>query len=251
MKKSRTLLLSISFIFILGFISCSKEVYLSQVSYDRELISDSISADSAVWAIIEPYKENLDDQMNREIAFCAEAMLKQQPEGGLGNFMADAMMWKADSFSKDTVHFAVMNYGGIRIPAIPRGPVSIGKLFELMPFENELVILDMDGDAVAEIFDRMALAGGWPVSGARYDIQDGKAINIRIGGKPFNITQVYRMVISDYLANGGDKCYFLEHLPREAMDIKLRDVLIEKAEFITAQGDSIFSPVQGRVKNAE
>lgn len=230
---------------------CQKEVYLSQIGYDRIPISDTIARDSAAWAIILPYKNNLDSSMNAVIGYAANTMIKQQPEGSLGNFMADAMLTLANDRVEEHVDFSALNYGGIRIPMLMKGPVTVGKMFELMPFENEVVVLDMDGEATAALFDRMAMAGGWPVAGARYEIKDGHAINIRIGGKPFNITETYRLAVSDYLANGGDKCYFLEVLPREALEIKLRDGLIEYAKALHAEGDSISSMVEGRVKNVE
>lgn len=231
--------------------ACQKEVYLSAIEHDRIQISDFIPADSATWAIILPYKESLDSSMNAVIGHAANTMIKQQPEGSLGNFMADAMLELANERVKEPVDFAALNYGGIRIPMLMKGPVTVGKMFELMPFENELIVLDMDGEATAELFDRMALAGGWPVSGARYEIKDGHAINIRIGGKPFNITETYRLAVSDYLANGGDKCYFLQVLPRESTNLKLRDGLIEYASALQAEGDSIRSLTEGRVKNVE
>jgi 2',3'-cyclic-nucleotide 2'-phosphodiesterase (5'-nucleotidase family) len=231
--------------------SCSKEVYLSQVSYDRILISDSLEADSAVWAIISPYKNSLDSQMSYELAELENTLIKQQPEGSLGNFMADAMLETANSMVEDSVDFALLNYGGIRIPMLMKGPVTKGDLFELMPFENELVVLDMDGEATAEMFDRMAAAGGWPVSGATYEIKDGHAINIRIGNRPFNITETYRLAVSDYLANGGDQCNFLTVLPRETLAIKIRDLLIGYVAAFGEAGMPISLPKEGRVQNAE
>jgi 2',3'-cyclic-nucleotide 2'-phosphodiesterase (5'-nucleotidase family) len=85
----------------------------------------------------------------------------------------------------DPIDFAVQNYGGIRLPAIPKGDISVGKIYELMPFDNVMYIMELEGSIVQMFFDRMAESGGWPVSrNVYFEISYGKAKNIQIKGVP-------------------------------------------------------------------
>lgn len=61
------------------------------------------------------------------------------PEGLLGNFVCDLTFDRARNQAKNTPDFCILNKGGLRTPVL-KGPITRGKLFELMPFENEIVI---------------------------------------------------------------------------------------------------------------
>ena len=56
----------------------------------------------------------------------------------------------------EPVDFAVINYGGMRIPAIPKGPITRGKIFELMPFDNLLVVVRLDVSILTQFINHMA-----------------------------------------------------------------------------------------------
>ena len=81
-----------------------------------------------------------------------------------------------------------MTNGGLRT-GLPAGPITLGSVFELMPFENELVVLDAPGPVVQQLFEyaaRIKMA----VSGATYAVTfDGLPKDIRIGGQPFDANQ--------------------------------------------------------------
>ena len=81
----------------------------------------------------------------------------------------------------------VANYGGIRINSVTDGDLTLGKVYEIMPFENALVVMDLNGDQVKLLLDRIAAYGGWPVSeGLNFEIADSTATNIVIQNKPWN-----------------------------------------------------------------
>src|SRR5690606_18308907 len=99
--------------------------------------------------------------------------------------------------------FSFGTKGGLRIE-LQRGDITIGNLFELMPFENELVLLELSGRNVQQLADFIAATGGQPVSGLRMKISDGKATDIVVAGKPLKLSRTYKLITYDYLANGGD-----------------------------------------------
>ena len=95
--------------------------------------------------MIEPYKSTLDVQMNEVIGTVSQEMTKKKPESTLGNWYADAMIagTKKEGYPVD---FAISNYGGLRVPYISAGPLTRGEIYELCPFDNLLVIVDVPGD---------------------------------------------------------------------------------------------------------
>ena len=96
-----------------------------------------------------------------------------------------------------------------------------------MPFENELVVLKINGSLVKKIFNFIASKNGAPVSGTRFSIQNKEAVNISINNQAFDSTHQYKVATSDYLANGGDQLFFLANVKeRESINLKVRDAII-------------------------
>ena len=213
-------------------------------------ITDSLRADSSILFLIGPYKTQLDSKMNVVIGESEQELTKSKPESSLGNFMADVLLKEADIHSDSSADFSIVNVGGIRLNSIPEGPITVGKVYELMPFDNAVVVLEIDGATTAKLFDKMAAAGGWPVAGASYEIKKDNAVNIHIQGKVFDNTKTYRLAITDYLANGGDNLDCLKGIPQKKCKIIYRDAIMEYIKAITASGNKINSQIEGRVKNA-
>jgi len=141
----------------------------------------------------------------------------------------------------------VMTNGGMR-NALPAGNITVGNAFELMPFENELVVLDAPGPVVQQLFDYSAPIG-MAVSGAVYTVgPDKHAQNILIGGQPFDPAKTYRIAISDYLAGGGDHMEFLKAAKLRHTGLLLRTSIIDYIKALTAAGQPVAAKVEGRVK---
>ena len=192
---------------------------------------DAAQVDSVFLKKIRPYKDSIDADLDVLLAYSAEALEKGQPESTLGNFVSDACLLAARAVyhpaDQHGIDFAFLNNGGLR-NSLPRGKIRKYDVYELMPFENELVILTLHGASVQKIFNFIAAKGGVPVAGLRMTIQDSKPANVLIDGAAFDSSRVYKVVTSDYLANGGDQCFFLdEAIQREYAGLKVRDVLLD------------------------
>src|SRR5690606_11149141 len=98
-------------------------------------------------------------------------LTKAQPESTLGNFVADAQMIVAKKLDNKVVA-SVVNYGGIRLNYIAPGELTKGKIFELMPFDNMLTIVEVPGEVLKQFCNHMAKYRGWPVSGITYTIKE-------------------------------------------------------------------------------
>jgi 2',3'-cyclic-nucleotide 2'-phosphodiesterase (5'-nucleotidase family) len=109
----------------------------------------------------------------------------------------------------------------------PKGDVTVGKIYELMPFDNIMFIVEMKGSHVQELFDKMAESGGWPVSrNVYFEIAYGKAKNIKIKNLALDNEKMYNVALPDYLANGGDNMIFLKGLKTNNTGALIRDMVI-------------------------
>ena len=206
-------------------------------------------ADPAIEALITPYKTKLDAEMNEVIGSVAKTMEKAKPESALGNWMADLFYEQIREYTKGDVDFASMNYGGIRIPSLQYGEVTRGKVFELMPFDNMLVVVHADAATVQQFADNAAKNGGIPVSKQlRFEIKDGKAHHVTINERPLQEGRIYKIGVSDYVANGGDDCTFLVDKKRDETGVLMRDAIIDYVKKQTAQGKQLNAQLDGRIK---
>lgn len=212
---------------------CSTKVSLQKTETKEYAFSKDGNADidSVLDKRIRPYREKMSGDMSIVLAESVHSLEKATPESRLGNMVSDACMLQctqryqpADGKAPD---FLVLNNGGLR-KGLPKGNITKGDIFELMPFENELVVLTLNGESVKKIFNFIASKDGAPVSGTRFQIQDKHAINITIQGAPFDSSKTYKVVTSDYLANGGDQfSMFSEATLRESTGLKVRDAIIQ------------------------
>ena len=231
--------------------SC-RSVYPAQV--DARLYgvgSDSVSAENtSIEALIAPYKVHLDEEMDEQIGELIVELPKGRPESPLGNWLGDAVQKKAVDLYRMKVDFSGLNYGGVRVPALPKGALTRRYIFELMPFDNTLVLIHLDAAKLRQLINHMAADGGWPVSKElNYRIENGEAKDITIGGEAIQENRTYLVATIDYIANGGSDAGFLVNAKREDLGILLRDVLIERAKELSAAGEKIFAETDGRVKN--
>ena len=196
------------------------------VSYAR--IDSVQQGDSRITGIILPYKQMLDSQMNVVAGSLLTDLKKARPEGNLGNWMADVARAEATRFLQKPVDIAILNHGGIRIPELRKGPVKVGQLFELMPFENEIIVLELEGETLYLIAELIAKKGGDPISGMAIRVGDDKKVHCTVSGLPLDTSKTYLVATTDYLYNGGDDYGMLRAAVKTwPMNRKLRDLLIE------------------------
>ena len=239
------------FISVFFLVSC-KTVYQPQaVQYIDYRLTQQSKQDSGLNKLLQPYADSVNKSMLGIIAVAEIDLEKKQPEGTLGNVMVDAMLAKAKQAYKIPVDAAFINYGGIRLPVIPQGNITRGKVFELAPFDNDIVIQKLSGKVLQVFLNHISEKGGWPAAGITWQIKDKAAINILINGQPLNETEDYTVAMVDYVANGGDDCVMLRPIPQKSIGYVLRDALIEYFSELNTQGKKISSKIEKRVSNAE
>ncbi|MPM97222.1 Mannosylglucosyl-3-phosphoglycerate phosphatase [bioreactor metagenome] len=185
--------------------------------------------------------------MNEVIGIAAQNMPVSAPESLLSNFSADVYLQIGTEYLKSPVDIAIVNIKGLRT-SIPAGEIKVSKIFELMPFENELVIVWLRGSELSDLLQFFASIGGEGVSGIKMGIKKGMATDILVGGKVLDPEKVYVIATNDYLAEGNDGMKQLTgHVKRIDTGIKIRDMLIDFIRKETAKGNEITSKLDGRI----
>lgn len=210
-------------------------------------VGRDIVPDAGAAAYIQPYHEQIEKEMGQVIGAAPEAISKGAGENPLIDFVDDLQLAAATKATGHAIDLSVMTNGGLRT-ALPAGNITLGNVFELMPFENELVVLDAPGPVVQQLFD-YAAAARMPIAGATYTATpDKKPLDIRIGGQPFDPTRHYTIAVSDYLAGGGDRMDFFKAAQLNHTGLLLRTVIVNHIKALTAAGQPVKAQVDGRVR---
>ncbi len=229
--KNKFLLLGMA----LAALSACKTASPLQVAkvHTRENISinNELKNDEAFVKFIEPYKQRLDKEMNQKISHTGTDLTKQGDNSNLGNLLADYTFDGADRWARTNlgknVDAALINIGGIRT-TIGKGDILLKSIFEVMPFENEVIIVKMKGSDLQGLFDYYAKSQvNNPVSHLYIETDNGLLTKTSINGKPVHAAQEYYIATSDYLALGGDNMRFFSRGEMIPTGIKLRDLFIE------------------------
>lgn len=230
-------------------LSCSSNYQLVKSNRAEYAINKDVAADSIVIKAYLPYKQQLDAEMNQVIGHSDVLMVKSNdfPESLLSNFFSDAILQQALK-SDPTIDFSMPSTkGGIRVD-VPKGDIRLSNIFELMPFENELVAFTLKGNDVQQLLNFIAATNGQPVAGLRMKIVDKKPVDVQIKGQPFDSQKTYRVLTSDYIAGGGDNALgFKDPIEKKVIGLKVRDALINYVKETQAAGKTINPKLDGRI----
>lgn len=199
------------------------------------------------------YREAMEKQLSVEVALSPFAMEKGLPESALGNVIADAVFAEACRWAEGNTYpipkMCLLNNGGIRT-ALPAGILSVSHIYEVMPFENEIVLLKLTPKDVKEMFLYIAQKGGAPVAGLRMGIKDSLPWHPELGGSLYDYSDDIWVATSDFLASGGDGMSFLGN-PSVYIEtrIKVRDAILTYFRLYQAKGEVIPAKKDGRLYN--
>ncbi len=201
----------------------------------REIqISGQVGQSEKVDAFIEPYRQKVDRDLNTVLAYAPQTLDKNgQWQTTMGNMFSDvARQYGSRLFLKregKPIDIVMLNNGGIRT-IIPKGDVTTRTAFEIMPFENSMVVCAMRGTVVNELVRYIITERKpHPLSGLTFTIgKSGAARNILVNGQPLQEDQLYYVGTNDYLYSGGDNMtFFKKSEARYDLDYKLRNILID------------------------
>ena len=199
--------------------------------------------------LMEYYRPQMEQRMMTVVGFAPQEMRSFRPESPLSNFAADALLAIAQRHSKTPVDFSITNFGGLRA-SFPQGNVRVYDVYAVFPFENIMVILDMEGKDVWELFSNFARRNTIEAVGnVQAEVGNGTIRQLLIAGQPFEMNRRYRVATIDFLLGGGDSVSALKNaIAVEDTSIMIRDVVLQYISMLTNEGKEIRGAIDGRIK---
>lgn len=236
-KKTSFISLFLFLISINAFLACSQHLYQNTEIKGKNIsVSDTLAPDLSIDEFVAPYKKHIDEDLSKVLSHSPITMDKSKGkwETTIGNLFAEATVEIVNPvFQKryqKNIDACMLNHGGIR-SVISEGDVTTRAAFEVMPFENEAVVLELKGEQIIELANYMlANKKPHPLAGIfiHIDAKTQQLKNVYINGKIVSPEKTYLIVTNDYLAQGGDSMvFFTKAVHTYTIDYKLRNVLIE------------------------
>jgi 2',3'-cyclic-nucleotide 2'-phosphodiesterase (5'-nucleotidase family) len=218
-------------------------------------VDESVPTDPDVEKIIAPYSEKV-RELSKVIGRLEGGLSKTGVGAGtLGNFVSDGMRAQAKAKLGKPVVLAIMNSGGLRKNNIAAGDLRASDIFELLPFENALIALDVSGEQLMKLLE---VATKDAESGARihfkYNDRDrpefisGKLVDENGNEQEIDPNKIYTIVTLDYLLrlNSGSYAILQETKQSTPLNITLRDAVMNYVKSETAAGRAIHAAVDNR-----
>lgn len=202
-----------------GVTACSFALHKT-ISVKTIPVSNTVQTNNSIDSMVNPYKLQLDKEMNEKISFAEVNFINEKPSGNLGNLIADKMLEQAKSDLYPNM-ICVLNFGGLRA-TINQGDVTLGDIFKVLPFDNYLVYVKLKAETVPELKEWLIKNGGQPTAG--FYLEKGKLLDAN--RKDWLETDFW-VLTSDYLLNGGDNAnFFKKNTEVIQTNILMRDFFI-------------------------
>ncbi len=234
MKKKIDILFSL-LIFLMLLSSCKKEKHLVKIEGTRIEINESISGNSDIESFIKPYRENVRKNLDSVLAYASETYSKRDGKlnTAIGNLMADIVLEQANpifrSRTENTINMVLLNYGGIRA-SIPKGNVTARTAYQIMPFENSIVVVEMKGNHIKKLIEYLQKSQqAHPISGLKLTVDSNFDIaKALINNKEIKDEETYFVATNDYLYDGGSEMYFFKQGGKSyTLNYKIRNAMID------------------------
>jgi 2',3'-cyclic-nucleotide 2'-phosphodiesterase (5'-nucleotidase family) len=210
----------------------SRQTKLINADYIK--VTADIVPDPAIAKIVSTYNARLGEQFKEVIGRCdtfldGERGHIRHQETNLGNFITDIMR------AYTGAQIAMLNAGALRA-SIKEGPVTVEDVFKAMPYDNELVRVELTGSDIQQALKRSVRGaleeedGGFlHVSGITFDVCGRMVKNIRVGSErsPLEPAAIYSVVVPDFLASGGDDHIVFKDKPQIRTGSPLRELIVD------------------------
>ena len=211
------------------FTACHRPLHVSKTTGQVLLVDSTYKAvqDTQYLQSLAPIKEDLEKQLGAPIGYAPEALTVNRPECTMLNWACDALLAIAQQQYHSPVDMAVVNIGSMRCEWA-EGEITFRNVFELMPFDNELVVLTITGEEILRLCEIFATNNGEGVAGLRLKARNGKVLQVEINAKSLEKDKTYTVATSDYLSQGNDGMLPLKnYIKYWNSEEKIRDLYIE------------------------
>ena len=202
---------------------------------NRIEINSAIENDKEIETFIVPYKKNVDAQMDNILSYSPVDYDKKNGvlNTAIGNMMADVTLKLSNPIyntrTGNNIDFVLLNHGGIR-SIISKGDITLRSAYNIMPFENSIVVCQLKGSDLKELIDYLILnKKAHPISGISIILDKNyNLLDATVNGEKIDQEKVYHVATSDYLLKGGDQMNFFEKSKKNiTLDYKIRNILID------------------------
>ncbi|MGI8919975.1 MAG: 5'-nucleotidase C-terminal domain-containing protein [Pyrinomonadaceae bacterium] len=225
----------------------------------QTIVDAKIPDDAAVERMLKPYSGKV-RALNVVIGKLEGELRKSGiGAGSLGNFVTDGIRSQGSAKLGRPVLLAVTNSGGLRKNTIAEGELRATDIFELMPFENALLQVELKGEdllkLMAVILDsRDAQSGAkiqYRMNGEKAELVSAKLIDSRGQETEIDPNATYSLITIDYLVNLASGRYSILQRGKNItpLGITLRDALMNYVKAETAAGRPIRATLDSRFVN--
>jgi 2',3'-cyclic-nucleotide 2'-phosphodiesterase (5'-nucleotidase family) len=240
------------FVTILFLTSCKqKPQKLSRIEGKQIAIDSTLLQVDSIDSFVNPYRDRINQVLDSTLAYAPKVLTKEDGayNTSAGNLMADIILSEGNTvFKKRTgkdIDFVLVNHGGIRA-IISKGNVSARTAYQVMPFENNIAVVELSGASVLNLANFLIKSNrAHPIAGMQIIIdKDDSLKTLKIQGRPLDKKRKYYVATSDYLVSGGDDMvFFKDALSITDTDYLIRNAMIDyfkKTDTLRAQVDDRF-----------
>lgn len=224
------------FITFIGLTACKQDYKtLRKIEGKQISIDSSYSQKASIEEFVSPFRRRINEVLDSTLAYAPKVITKTDGEfnTSAGNLMADIVLSEANPIFKSRtgkeIDFVLLNHGGIR-SIISEGNVSARNAFEVMPFENNIVVAEIKGSDVKEMVSFLINSGrAHPIAGMQIVLDKNKKLRYaKIKSMPLDPEKTYYVATSDYLVSGGDDMgFFKNNISITDTDYLIRNAMID------------------------
>ncbi len=216
-------------------------------------VVQAFADDPGIAAALAPRQAEIKATFDQPLCQCPKGLFRGRngEENLLGYWVTDTMRARASQLLGKPVRFAMTNSGGLRAN-LSAGQLKVADIYGVMPFENELVTIELTGQEVMDAVKQGVLhRGGEPTSGVRFTLS-GTAENpvyafIWEDGTPIQPGEAVLAATTDYLYNGGDSIPTLKKGRHPfTTGLALRQVLLDACAALAKADQPLLAPHTGR-----
>ena len=205
---------------------------ITGMTANNVIVTRDVPADPAMQALVEKYN-NLVMPIAGEVIGSITAditrTVNDAGESALGDVVCDAQLYDTAPPDRGGAVVAFTNTGGIRADLtydkqyyqeLP-GEITYGEAFEVQPFYNNLVTMDLTGTQIDMLLEQQFTQSPYNIlqvsAGFTYQwstsAPDGEKVDpatIMLNGVVIDLTAIYRVTVSSYLAGGDNSTVLTE-----------------------------------------